>query len=69
MLQPIAKAQTSYIKDSFALKNDMTLIRLPPGAILFTSDAKSMNTSIPTEPALDLISAYIRTNKNSTFHH
>ena len=69
MLQPIAKAQTSYIKDSFTLKNDITLIRLPPGALLFTSDAKSMYTSIPTEPALDLISSYIQTNENSMFHH
>jgi hypothetical protein len=69
MLQPIAAAQPSHLKDSFTLKHDIHLLRLPPRALLFTSDAKSMYTCIPTEPALDLISSYLRTNENNTFHH
>jgi hypothetical protein len=69
MLQPIAAAQPSYLKDSFTLKHNIHLLHLPSRALLFTSDAKSMYTCIPTEPALDLISSYLRTNENNTFHH
>lgn len=42
MLQPIAATQLSYFRDSFTLKNDISLFHLPLGALLFTSNAKAM---------------------------
>jgi hypothetical protein len=69
MLQPIAAAQISYFKDSFTLKTNLSLLQLPPGALLFTADAKAMYTNIPTEPAIALISTYLRAHENKTFHH
>jgi hypothetical protein len=61
MLLPIARAQPSYFKDSFVLKDLlMALGKLPFNAILFTSDATSMYTNIRTDPALMVISAYLR---------
>ena len=61
MLLPIARAQPSYFKDSFVLKDLlMALGTLPSNAILFTSNATSMYTNIKTDPALAAISAYLR---------
>lgn len=61
MLLPIARAQPSYFKDSFVLKDLlMALGTLPSNAILFTSDATSMYTNIKTDPALTAISAYLQ---------
>ncbi len=68
-LQPIATTQLSYLKDSFALKDILTTIHLPSNALLFTCDAVSMYTNIQTKPALTLISAYLRTNEGTPFHH
>ncbi len=56
MLQPIAAAQHSYLKDSFALKEMIWKLHLPPNALLFTCNAKSIYTNIPTETALTIIS-------------
>eukprot|EP00956_Cyclotella_meneghiniana_P004412 scaffold5387_cov81-Cyclotella_meneghiniana.AAC.1 len=58
-LLPLAKQQPSYFKDSFALKDLLMAIRLPPNARFFTADAESMYTNIPSEAALETISAYI----------
>jgi hypothetical protein len=69
MLQPIASAQQSYIKDSFALKDMISELHLPPNALLFTCDAKSMYTNIPTEIALTAISQYITKEDKKLFHH
>ena len=69
MLQPIAAAQHSYLKDSFALKEMICKLHLPPNALLFTCDAKSMYTNIPTETALTSISQYITTEEKKLFHH
>ena len=61
-LQPVAKSMRTYIKDSFEFKK---LLRehghLSPRARLFTFDAVSMNTNIPTDYALEIISKYPRT--------
>ncbi len=69
MLQPIASSQASYFKDSFEFKQLITPLTLPPGACLFTSDAKSMYTDIPNEPAIECISAYPHSIHGKPFHH
>ena len=38
-------------------------IQLPPNARFFTADAESMYTNIPTEAALEAISAFIITKR------
>ena len=58
-LLPHAKNQPSYFKDSFALKDLLLALRLPPNARIFTADAESMYTNIPTEAALAAISAFL----------
>jgi hypothetical protein len=51
-LQPVACQQKSYFKSSYVLKQELLALNLPPNARLFTSDAVSMYTSIPTSQAL-----------------
>ncbi|KAL3792100.1 hypothetical protein ACHAWO_010041 [Cyclotella atomus] len=63
-LTPVAQAQLSYFKDSFALKDLLDGIEVPPGTLLFTADATSMYTNIKTEPALTEMAAYLRENKS-----
>jgi hypothetical protein len=60
MLIPLAQKQDSYFKDSFALKDMLDDIIVPANGLLFTSDATSMYTEILTEPAIQVISEYIR---------
>ena len=69
MLQPIASSQPSYFKDSFEFKNIISQLTLPPGARLFTCDAKSMYTNIPTEPAIKHISTYLHSIHGKPFLH
>lgn len=61
-LQKVAALQHTYIKSSFELKTELLSLHLPPGALFFTSDARSMYTNILTTPALTEISAYLRRN-------
>jgi hypothetical protein len=61
-LAPVQQAQKSYFKDSFALKEMLDNLVLPPNALLFTADATSMYTNIRTAPALQAVSSYLRTN-------
>ena len=69
-LQPIAKAMKTYLKDSFEFKKMIdNLGRMDPRAKLFTYDAKSMYTNIPTEYALEVISNYIRNNQAKYGHY
>ena len=58
-LLPLAIDQPSYFKDSFALKDLLLALHLPPNARIFTADAESMYTNIPTETALKAISSFI----------
>ena len=53
------KSQPSYFKDSFALKDLLLALKLPPTARIFTADAESMYTNIPTEAALAAISVFL----------
>jgi hypothetical protein len=62
-LQRVAKNQRSYFKSSFDLKDDITSLKLPPNASIFTADAISMYTNINTTHALRVISTYLRQNK------
>ena len=46
----------SYFRNSVTLKEELLNIKFPPIACLFTADAVSMYTNIPTHTALNLIS-------------
>ena len=59
-LQIAAKAQQSYFKNSYVLKNMLQELELPPNAFLFTADAVSMYTNIPTHRALLFIGQHLR---------
>ena len=54
-LQHVAKQQASYFRDSFSLKEDLSSLSLQPNDYIFTADAVSMYTNIPTEKALRII--------------
>ena len=51
-LQKAARTQRSYFTSSFDLKKELSVLNLPPGYFLFTADAESMYTNIPTDRAL-----------------
>lgn len=59
-LQKAARTQRSYFKSSFDLKKELSALILPPGCFLFTADAESMYTNIPTDRALLFIGRYLR---------
>jgi hypothetical protein len=67
-LQPIATSMKSYFKSSYALKEKLLSLRLPPNAVLFTADAVSMYTNIDTDHALNNIGDYIDNNRTCTRH-
>ena len=58
-LQKAAHRQQSYFKNTFTLKAELDRIILPPNAVLFTADAVSMYTNIPTKKAIKSISKYL----------
>jgi hypothetical protein len=60
MLTPIQQAQPSYFRDSFVLKDILDKMRLPPNALLFTSNATLMYTNIETTPALEEVSKFLQ---------
>jgi hypothetical protein len=59
-LQHAVKIQPSYFKSSFDLRKEIDTLELPPNATLFTADAVSMYTNIPTDRALLFIGKYLR---------
>ena len=59
-LQAIAKQQESYFHTSFELRQQLCSTAYPPNAKLFTADAVSMYTNIPTNTAIMLIAKHIR---------
>ena len=65
-LQIVAQRQKSYFKNSFDLKKQLLeLGDLPANARLFTADARSMYTNIPTNRALAQLRVQLRAYKNN----
>ena len=58
-LQPMVKTQQTYFKDSFALKNILDTLHIPPNVSLFTYDAISMYTNIDMEDCINRLSDYL----------
>ena len=58
-LQALAKQQVSYFCNSYDLCQDLCSTQYHPTAQLFTADAVSMYTNIPTNTAIMLIAKYI----------
>ena len=58
-LQEVAQKTVSYSKNTLELKKQLLELHLPPNACLFTADAVSMYTNIPTHMALNLIGKYL----------
>ena len=58
-LQDVAQKTVSYFKNTLELKKQLLKLHRLPNACLFTADAMSMYTNIPTDMALNLISKYL----------
>ena len=58
-LQEVAQRIVSYFKNTLELKKELLNLNLPRNARLFTADAVSMYTNIPTHTALNLIGKYL----------
>ena len=55
----ITQKTISYFKNTLELKKHLLELHLPMNARLFTADAVSMYTNIPTHTALNLIGKYL----------
>ena len=58
-LQALAKEQVSYFRNSYDLRQELCSTHYHPTAQLFTADAISMYTNIPTNTAIMLIAKHI----------
>ena len=61
-LQSLAKQQISYFRNSFDLRQELCSTQYPTTAQLFTADAVSMYTNIPTNTAIMFIARHLRKN-------
>ena len=57
-LQPIVQSQHTYFKNSFALKQELDKMLIPPNASLFTYDAVSMYTNIDTDNCINRLKTF-----------
>ena len=67
-LQALAKEQVSYFRNSCDLRQELRSKHYHPTAQLFTADAISMYTSIPTNTAIMLIAKHIQTSITEVGH-
>ena len=58
-LQEVAQRTVFYFKNTLELKKQLLELHLPTNACLFTADAVSMYTNIPTHTALKLMGRYL----------
>ena len=58
-LQEVAQKIVSYFKNTLELRKELLDLNLPRNARLFTDDAVSMYTNIPTHTALNIIRKYL----------
>ena len=58
-LQEVAQNTISYFKNTLELKKQLLKLNLPTNARLFTANAVSMYTNIPTHTALNLIGKHL----------
>ena len=58
-LQEVDQKTISYFKNTLELKKQLLELHLPTNARLFTANAMSMYTNIPTHTALNLIGKYL----------
>ena len=58
-LQEVAQRTVSYFKNILELKKQLLELHLPANTRLFSADAVSMYTNIPTHTALNLIGIYL----------
>ena len=58
LLQPIAKKQESYIKDSTDFINFIEKTKIPDNSILATLDVCSLYTNIPQEEGIEIVCSY-----------
>jgi hypothetical protein len=63
-LQKIAQWQQSYFKSIFDLKQEITTMKLPPNATVFTADVVSLY--IHTKTALRIITSNLLKNEDLT---
>ena len=59
MLQPVARAQPSYFKNSYALKCLLEKMNIAPNKSFFSCDAEAMYVNIPTNSALPAIKQHL----------
>ena len=68
-LQPMAKAQKSYIKDSRDLKKNVENLQIPPGTSVFSFDAVAMYSNIDSKACLEVLTEYLRRDETRRKFH
>jgi hypothetical protein len=62
-LQQVATQQRCFFRSSYQLLKALNTLVFPPGARLFTADAKAMYTNIKIGPCLQVINTYLKNNE------
>ncbi|KAL7524310.1 hypothetical protein ACHAXR_000518, partial [Thalassiosira sp. AJA248-18] len=64
-LQPIVKAQPTYFKNSYELKQELDTMTLPANASLFTYDAVLVYTNINTDDCIERLSKFLSSREQT----